>query len=156
MRREQLSAIAILALTFTLIGFNCFAQTADTRVNVGDLIAPWLQMLVGAAALLITAITGWIASAIQKRTGISIQQAHMNTLQTSLTNAAGKVIMSLGTSASSITFDARNPAVKSGIEYVFASAPEALVYFGLTPEQVVEKLKAKLGVLLAPSPITGP
>lgn len=145
---------AFAALLFVLLlPVVAFAQeTADTVVNVGDLLAPWLQLLFAAAATVIPAAALWAAAELRRRTGISIEASHREALQTSLTNAAGLLLGKLGEKAQGVTFDARHPAVREAIQYVNAAAPDALAYFGLRPDQIAEKLAAKLGAMTAAPP----
>lgn len=141
-------ATLVLALCLPVVAF---AQEAlpNTVVNVGDLVSPWLQLLFAAAATIIPAAAVWAAAELRRRTGISIEASHREALQVSLTNAAGLLIGKLGERAQGVTFDARHPAVREAIVYVNAAAPDALSYFGLRPDQIAEKIAAKLGAMTA-------
>lgn len=138
----------LIAVGLTYIGV---AHAQDTQVVVGDLIAPWLEMLMGAFAILITAIIGWIAAQIKAKTGIDIEARHREALQVALTNGAGLILNSLGRRAKDITFDVKHPAIASGVKYVMEAVPDAVDNFGLRPEQLAEKLVAKLGLATAPA-----
>lgn len=135
-------------LIFISLG-NAFAQ--DTQVVVADLVAPWLEMLVGAVSILVTAILGWIAARIQAKTGIDIEARHREALQTAITNAAGLAINRLHGKLQDVTFDVRHPAIKQAVDYIGSAAPDAVRNFGLTPEQLAEKVVAKLGLAQAPA-----
>lgn len=134
----------------SLVTLASAQEVSDTVINVRDLLAPWLEMLVGAVAILITAILGWVASMIKRKTGVDIDLARMQTLQQTLNNAAGILIAKLGAAAEGVTFDARHPAIKDAILYVSQNAPEAVKHFGLSPEQIAEKLTAKIGLATTP------
>lgn len=127
-----------------------------TTINVGDLLAPWMQMLVGAVAVVITAILGWIAAQIKAKTGIDIEARHREALQTALTNAAGLVLNKLGSKISDMTFDVRHQAIREAVMYVSEAVPDAVKNFDLSPEQLAEKLVAKLGLATAPQQLPDP
>lgn len=152
MRFVQFAAAFAVVLVILSIGYASAQEAAnDTRVVVGDLIAPWLEMLVGAVAVLITAILGWIAAQVKAKTGIDIEARHREALQTALTNAAGLALTRLSTTFGSKTIDVKHPLIKQAVEYVNSAVPDAIRNFGLTPEQIAEKIVAKVGLAQAPS-----
>lgn len=129
------------------------AQQAAYPVIVGDLIAPWLQMLMGGLAVLITAIVGWLAARIEAKTGIEIEARHREAFQTALTNSAGLVLNNIAGRVKDVSFDTKNPYVREAVEYVLRSVPDAVEKFGVTPEQIATKIVAKLGMATAPHPL---
>lgn len=161
-KKFLLATLALAAFAFPVVGMPvlAFAQEAatqitvpsDTIVNVGDLISPWLQLFFAAASVVIPAAALWAAAEFRRRTGITIEASHREALQVALTNAAGLILGKVGDVASTVTFDAKNAAIKEAIVYVNKSAPDALAYFGLRPDQVAEKLAAKLGAMTASNP----
>lgn len=127
-----------------------FAQeTPSTSINIGDLFAPWLEMLVGAVAILIAALLSWITAMIKQKTGIDIEARHREALQTALTNAAGLVLSKVKDSVADKDIDVRNALIRDAIVYVNQAAPDAVKRFGLTPQNLAEKLSAKLGLASA-------
>jgi len=150
--------VRFLALLILVI-LPSYAFAQDSNVNVGELIAPWLQILVGAAVTLITAIAGWAASLLQKRTGIYIEQKHMETLQSALTNAAGKLLTSGAGKLGQYSVDVKSPGLAAAIMYVNASAADAVKHFGINDRTIADMIINKLGVITAPSvnttPVTG-
>ena len=126
------------------------AQQVSSPLIVGDLIAPWLQMLLGAVSVLVTAIVGWLAARIEAKTGIEIEARHREALQTALTNGAGLILNNAAGKVKDVSFDIRNPLVRDGVEYVLKAVPDAVEKFHLSPEQLSEKLVAKLGMATAP------
>lgn len=152
MKRLGIFALSLAALV--LMPVAVFAQEvtpSSTIVNVGDLLAPWLQLFFAAAATIIPAAALWAAAELRRRTGITIEASHREALQTALTNAAGLLLAKLGEKAQGVKFDARHPAVREAIEYVNTAAPDALSYFGLRPDQIAEKIAAKIGAMTAPT-----
>lgn len=161
-KKFLLATLALCALAFPVVGMPvlAFAQEAatqitvptDTIVNVGDLVNPWLQLILSAAGIIIPAAALWAAAELRRRTGISVETSHREAFQTALTNATGLLLAHLGQRAQGITFDARHPAVKEAILYVNKASPDALKYFGLGPDQIAEKIAAKIGVMTAAPP----
>lgn len=146
----RLLKAAFAAVLFVLLlPVAAFAQ--ETVVAVGDVLNPWLTLLLAFAGVVVPALGTWAAAELRRRTGIVIQQAHMNTLQTALLNGAGLLKVKAVQMANNVTIDARHPAIREAILYVNNSAPDAIAYFGLTPESLAEKLIAKLG-LINPEP----
>jgi len=141
--------LPVLAIIALLVSAT-FALAQGTEVRVSDLVAPWAEMLVGAMAILLTAIIGWAAAQLKARTGIDIEAHHREALQTALTNAAGLALMKFGGSLADKKLDLRHPLIKDGILYVNNAVPDAVRKFGLTPEQLAEKLVAKLGLVTMP------
>jgi hypothetical protein len=149
MNSQALEAnVKLLTLMVTLLiatTVAAFAQETAT-VRVGDLIAPWLENVVGAAAILITAVIGYVANLIRQKTGIDIETAHREALQQALTNAIGLVINKFGTEIGDKVINVGSPVLRDAISYVNRAVPDAVKHFGLTPEQLAEKLAAKLGL----------
>jgi hypothetical protein len=139
-----------LALIYVLM-LPALVLAQDTDINVGQLLSPWVEALMSALLVLVTAIIGWIAAAIQRRTGIEIEAKHREALQTALTNAAGLVLNKVKSSLSDVTIDVRHPAIKDAILYINGAVPDAIKNFGLSPDDLAEKLLAKIGVVTAPT-----
>ena len=148
--------LACIAIAFGAPAFAQDASVPNTSINLGDIIGPWLEMIVGAVAILVTAILGWLAALIKAKTGIDIEARHREALQTALTNAAGLMLRRLGDKANLVSFDVHNPIIREGILYVTRSAPDAVKKFGLSPEQLAEKLVAKLGLATATAALPEP
>lgn len=144
--------IGLLLITGAAFAQAVTATPPDTIVNVGDLVSPWLQLIFAAASVVIPAAALWAAAELRRRTGVTIETAHREAFQTALTNAAGLLLAKAGDAAKNLSFDARNPAIKEAVLYVNKSAPDALAYFGLSPDQIAEKIAAKLGAMTAAPP----
>lgn len=158
-------SLALLALVgLALIGVlgPAFAQDVaatvpapapTTTVSVGwfaSFIASYLEPLLGAV---ITGILGWLASILKSKWSLDIEASHRDALQTALTNAAALLIQKGISATSSKVVDVGNPLVKAAIDYVQANAKDAMAYFGLSPEQVAEKIAAKLPQIPAATPV---
>ena len=147
-----------------------FAQTtvtstapSETTINVGQLLAPWLQGLIAAVVSVILALFGWLTVVINKRAGLESNaavlqmEAHARELlETALTNAAGMVVMKAGTSLDGMVIDVKSPLIAQGISQVNLWAQSAVEKFGLTPDDLAKKLLDKIGVLTAANPSITP
>jgi len=146
----KIYALVVFAIfaSIVLAPVVAFAQD-NTSVNVGELLAPWLEMLVGAIAVLIAALLSWITAMIKQKTGIDIEARHREALQTALTNGAGLILAKVKDSVAGKEIDVRSEIVRDAISYVNQAAPDAVKKFGLTPQDLAEKLMAKLGLAAA-------
>lgn len=152
----MLRLFTYLGVFFALMTITAVAQTVApvTTISLNELIAPWLQYLVGLVAVLIGALVTWITTMIKQRTGLDIEAHHREAFQTALTNGAGLVIQRGGELAAGVNIDVKNPAIRDAILYVNQAAPDAIAHFGITPNMIAEKLNAKLGVVTGPTAIT--
>lgn len=151
--------LRMIVATLSLLLFFTAAAVAQTvapvtTISLDELIAPWLQYLVGLVAVLIGALVTWITTMIKQRTGLDIEAHHREAFQTALTNGAGLVIQRGGELAAGVNIDVKNPAIRDAILYVNQAAPDAVKYFGIAPNAIAEKLNAKLGVVTGPTAIT--
>lgn len=165
-----LSIAAILVVAITPPAIVAFAQTtvnstapSETTINVGQLLAPWLQGLIGGVVTVIMAGFGWLTVVINKRAGLESNaavlqmEAHARELlETALTNAAGMIVMKAGPALDKMVIDVKNPLIAQGVLQVNSLAQSAVVRFGLTPDELAKKLIAKLGVITASNPAITP
>jgi len=75
----------------------------------------------------------------------------MATLQSALTNAAGKLITSGAGRLQTYSVDFKNPTLAQSITYVNQSAADAVKYFGINERTIADMILNKYGVLVAPS-----
>lgn len=145
-----LAALAVACLGLLAFAGMATAQTQSTGSAVFEIVRPYLVELVG---LVIVAIVGWLANAVKAKLGIDIEARHREALQAALTNAAGLVINRAGSTVGALDLPATHPKIAEGVDYVVKAAPDALKYFGITPEAaraiLAEKLEAKIGLLTA-------
>src|SRR3569833_1298039 len=157
---------AVLAALYSNVAFGAFAQTtvtssapSETTINVGQLLAPWLQGLVAAAVSVIMALFGWLAVVINTRANLqnnaAVLQMEANMrglLETALTNAAGWVIMKAGPALDGMTFDVKSPLIVQAVLTINNLAGSEVKQFGLSPDDLAKKIIAKIGVLTAANP----
>lgn len=151
MRIITCSAVALLILSGAALAQQSTPVTA-TVINVSELLAPWMPILMTAFMGIVLAILEAIRQWIKKKTGVEIETSHMLVLQKAIENGAGLALNKLKNHAKTVTIDTRSDAVRQAVEYVNQSAADAVSNFGLTPEQIAEKIIAKMGVITAPNP----
>jgi len=139
------------------------APGADTTINVGQIMSPYLQAFASAVLACLLALVGWITAIFNKKAGLESNAAVLqiegharDALQSALTNGAGKVVMLLGDKLNTITIDVKHPAVKSAILAVNAAAGEAIKRFGLSDDDLARMILSKVGVLTASNPAVSP
>lgn len=141
-----------LILPFFLLGVALWlssmalAQTTVSGAGLYEVVRPYLLEIVGVLA---AAIVAWIADLVRRKLGLEIEQKHRDALQTALKNAAGLAIAKGGVIAEGQKFSLHSPLMIEAVKYVEKAAPDALKYFGISPESVAEKIAAKLGVMKA-------
>jgi hypothetical protein len=148
----------LLAPTDSILFTVAAAQSADaaTTISWAELLNPWMPSIMAAVAALIIAFVTLLTSLFKKWTGIAIEDSNRAAIQASLTNAAGKAIMILADQIKDARLNAQHPAIKQAVEYVNQSAAGAVKAFDLKPEQIAEKIIAKIGILTAPDPTSAP
>jgi hypothetical protein len=164
------AVFAVLLVAVAPPAIVAFAQTtvtstapSETTINVGQILAPWLQGLIGAVVTVIMAGFGWLTVVINKRAGLESNaavlqmEAHVRELlETALTNAAGSIVMKAGPKLDGMVIDVKNPLIAQGILQVNTWAQAAVVKFGLTPDDLAKKLIDKIGVITASNPAITP
>lgn len=103
-----------------------------------ELLLPFVQAIV--LGVLVPVATAYLIRKLK----LDMEAHQRDALQTSLTNAAGLVIQRGAAQAGKLTVDTRSPQMAAAIRYVQDSAPDAVRKWGLTPEAIAEKVRAKL------------
>ncbi len=139
MKRNFLRGLA--AALFVSVSAPAFAQAEVAVEGIYNVLQPYLLALVSVIA---TAIVGWLAELLRRKFNLDIDAAHREALQTALTNGAGLLLGKIGAAAAGRTLDFKSAALAEAVNYVLQAVPDAIRYFGITPEAVAEKLQAKL------------
>lgn len=165
MIRILCAALAALLLIDPAVAQTTVTSTApsETTINVGQLLAPWLQILIAGAVAAILALFGWITKVFNDKAGLqnnvsilAIEGQARDTLQSALTNAAGLLIMKVGPTLDGMKIDVKSPLVADAINTVNNLAGDAVRRFGITPETVGALIIAKIGALTASNPSVTP
>mgnify|MGYP003126805184 CR=1 FL=1 len=102
--------------------------------------------LVPAAALAqdTTVELGWVALKLKQIFGLEIEARHRVALQSALANGANRGLAEIQKHASGTDVDVRSAVLAEGLRYVEKSVPDALKFFRLQPNDVVDHLEAHL------------
>lgn len=173
MAKERFHRVGIvvgLGAAAALYAAASFAQVAPAAppanpnvINVGELLAPWLQILMAAFMGLVLALFTYLTGVLKRKAGIQetaalaeMERHARETLQSALENAGGKVIMMVGDKLKDTTFDARHPAIVAAVAGVNRAALDAVTRFNLSDERIAQMVIDKLGVLTAANPVASP
>lgn len=152
--------LAFLCLTFVLLGpAVALAQAVGTTVEVGSIFGAWKPYITEILGIVVMFILAWLADLARRKFNLSIEASHREALQQALTNGAGLVLNQIGNSLQGKKIDVKSEAVAKGVDYVLKAAPEALKNFGLGPDELREKIVAKVpqvaNTTTAPTPTAG-
>ncbi len=120
---------------------NAFA--ADATVPAASLLEKVRPYLVEIASALVLAFVTWLSTWLRATFKVSLDEAHRRALHSALENGARLAIDKLESTASGLTVPVGHPIVAQGVEYVLKYSPDAVAYFGLTPERLGEMIRAK-------------
>jgi uncharacterized membrane protein len=129
------------AAFLVLVSAPAFAQGEVAVEGIYNVVQPYLLAVVSVVA---TAIVGWLAELLRRKFNLDIEASHREALQTALTNGAGLLIGKAGAALAGRTLDVKSAALAEAVNYVLQAVPDAVRYFGVTPEAIAEKIRAKL------------
>lgn len=136
----------VVGSLLVLTALPALAQTAasETSVNAGGLFEALRPYIVELVSVIVAFIVAWLSAKISKLIGMNIEKSHRDALQSALQNGANLGLNKAGGYLSSVDIDMKNKALAEGVAYVLKSVPDALAYFGLTPQRIREMVEAKL------------
>lgn len=141
----SLGAIACtIALAAIMIAPAAPALAAETTISLSTFLDPIKPLLIEIVTVVVGAIVGVIAAKVNKLTGLNIEAKHREVLHSALMNGALKGVSYVSKLSADTKIDVRSAILAEGLQYVAQAAPEAIRYFGLTPDRLREMLEAKL------------
>lgn len=146
--RNILLTLLAFAVAFVAAVYAVTAFAADGSVPVSFFIDPIRPYVMEVTSVAIAGLVGWAARRVHQLTGLNIEARHREALQSALENGARLVLDRLTRSASGRTVPVGNAILEDGVEYVLRSVPDAVRFFGLTPQRLGELLRPKLVPLL--------
>lgn len=157
------AALMLLAMAFGVIASIVFDSAlsyafGQTITAPAPQPNPLMTMLAGYAveAIQIAApvLLAWFSLKLNQWFGLKREAERRDALQEALENAAGKMVQSAGSAAQALMIGSarRNKALAEGLAYLEQAAPDAIAYFKLSRDSLIEKLEAKLGLKLADRP----
>lgn len=131
----------LLAMVPLLVATPAFAQDG---IDVGSVFGAWRPYIVEIVGILAAAFVGLILEMVRRWTGLSIEGERREAIQTAVSNAAGLLLAKAEGKLDGKSVNMGNPAVNEAVSYVLKGAPQAVAYFGLTPERIAQMIAAKL------------
>ncbi|MDU0341343.1 hypothetical protein [Bosea rubneri] len=139
-----LGALALACVVVMLAAVSVEAQTlSDSLLGV---FRPYLIELAG---IFVGALAAWLFKLVREKLGLDIEARHREAFQIALTQAAGMLIQRLGSGGMAIRLPVDSPGIADGVPYVQQAVPDAVARFRLNPDEIAEKLTAKIGFVAA-------
>lgn len=157
MRRLSLTVAFIVLATAALaqqIGVSPLPPT-DHIISVKPLIEQIIPYLVAAFGAIITALAGMAVKYIHDKTGVEIDAGHREAIQTAATNMAALLIKRIEAKVPT-DIHVGSQALADAANNAIAAVPDAVAHFGITPENMAEKVTAKATIMLAGAPAPAP
>lgn len=155
-----LSPMAVALASPTLIGISAVAAEAVGQTSVVDwspVVAEAQRWMTAIATALVTAIAGLVLAKLNPvlaRIGLSqelkIDAQHRAALDRACANAAARIFARLDTAlAARMKVDVGSPWLAQEVQSIVDHVPDAVSYFGLSPDRVSGKILAEFGRLQA-------
>lgn len=154
--------IMIIGFVLTLGVTTALAQAVVTNpstLTLNELLAPWLPLIVGAFMTLVLALLTAATTFIKKRFNLEenkfvaqMEAQARDTLQSALTNAAGRVVLTLGDKLKDVTLNVGLPEIKQAVLQVNNGAADAVSKFRLSEVDIANMIINKIGVVTASNP----
>lgn len=127
--------------------------SAVSVAPVVDTLVPYIQVIV---PILVTAILGWVATAIQKATGYTVSDSMKASVAGRIDSYAGAAVAKSATNLATETISVTNPIVKEIVANVMADLSPAIQHLGWTPDVIALKVQGAIGKLQASSAVVTP
>lgn len=138
--------VAFLSMLFA----TSVAHAADDASRPLSVFLDPLMPIIGSlVAALIVAFVGWLWAALSRHFGVNIDAKYRDALQVALQNAAGLLLARAAKAAGGVQVPLGRPEIGEGVDYVLKSAPKAIEHFDLSPDDIGEKILAKIGLATA-------
>lgn len=125
-------ALPIVAIVILAPGF-AFAATID----IGQALTGSLQDIINASVTaLIAALVGWVVIVIKNKFGLDIEAAHRDALTQFLQRQASSLVAQGAVKLSGVKIEVQNDALAAAANTALNAIPDALNFFGLTPEKI--------------------
>lgn len=134
--------LIVLCAAMVLVTSAALAQ--DTSVPVEDVFAPFRPYVAEIVSVLVVVFMGWLTTWLRSLFKVNLDEKHRAALHSALENGARLALEKLDASLKGKKVDVGTQLVKTGLDYVLKYSPDAINYFGLSPEKVREMLLAKL------------
>lgn len=157
-RVSALFSAAKVWIALPLIGIILCVLTEQALAQTGPIISASPQWKVALADFMMQLVqiaspilVAWFSWKLNQWFGLKQEAEKRDAFQTAVTNAAGKMIAAASSAGSIALIGAaeRNRALADGLKYLNEAAPDAIAFFKLTQDDLIKKLEAKVGLLIA-------
>lgn len=125
----RLGAFALVLVTPT------FAIAAE--INIGQALNGSLQEIINAAVTgLIAALVGWVAIVVKKKFNIDIEARHREALTAFLQRQASGLVAAGAVKLEGVKVEVKSDALAAAANSALSAIPNALAFFGLTPDKI--------------------
>lgn len=154
MTRFAFLALGLAALLLTpLAAFAADGATPSATIDLGWFLSTAMAYLAPLVSLVLSYGLSRLYLMLSAKFKIDIDAGQRAALQAALANAAGLLIAKGAHVADGKTISVGNPAIAEAVKYAQDAAPGALLHFGLGPDDVAQKIIAKIGAIGAAAPL---
>lgn len=134
-RARWVPAVAVVVVTLSP-GF-AFAATID----IGDAFSGGiLDALLGAISAVIAALVAWVAMVIKNKFNVDIEKAHRDALTAFLQRQASSLVADGAVKLQGLKIEVSNAALAGVANTAIHAIPDAMKFFGLTPEALQKRI----------------
>lgn len=140
MKRVSSAAFAVPLLLLVQMLLQIPAAEAAT-IDIGQAFTGSVVDAVnGAIAALITALVGWVAMTVKAKFNIDIEAKHREALTAFLNRQASSLVAKGAVQVQGLKINVSSDAVAVAANTALAAIPDALKFFGLTPEALEKRI----------------
>jgi hypothetical protein len=109
-------------------------------IDIGQAFGAFAPYINSAVNALILAAIGWACTRFQQSTGVTIDQAHRDSLAHALQNQAGSLIADGLVKMEGKTVTVPSAELATAAKEIIQCIPDAAAHFGLTPDYVAKRI----------------
>jgi hypothetical protein len=127
---------AALAAAFVL-AFMMPTYVRAATIDIGSALSGSLQDTInGIVTAAIAALVGWVLMVVKNKFNIDIEAKHRDALQTFLQRQASGLVAMGAVKLSGVKIEVANGTVAGAANAALTAIPDALKFFGLTPDRL--------------------
>ena len=129
----------VFATLLSLAATAALAQTApaNTTVELGATLTGQIRdIMVTVIAGVSTAFLAWVSYWLKAKFGIDIESKHREALQSFINRQASALLAMGAVKLEGVKLDVKSEAVASLARMAFTAIPDAMKYFGLSPDVI--------------------
>ncbi|MCA1381310.1 hypothetical protein [Bradyrhizobium sp. BRP23] len=132
---------AVLAASVVLMTALSVAPASGATIDIGQAVTGSLVDIInGAVAAGITALVAWVALVIKNKFNIDIEAKHREALTAFLNRQASSLIAKGAVKVQGLKVEVSSDALAVAANAALHAVPDALKFFGLTPESLQKRI----------------